>query len=204
MSPGFGRISFAVLLLGIIPPTKWRKRYLWTIITCQFIVDVVTVIISFSQCRPMRGFWDPNVHARCWSPSVQQRTGYFQGCGFQGARRMWEVYTDTLQLSVHWLTCYLLFFPRVCFGAFKWNWGWKFLFRSSWAWDCCEWTSFFNFSITHKSSAMVASIVKTVELRALTEKGDATRKLSSSLHSAMIHLTNVFKDAMAVLAIWWT
>ncbi|PQE28129.1 integral membrane protein [Rutstroemia sp. NJR-2017a BBW] len=79
MSPGFGRISFAFLLLGLIPPTKWRQRYLWSIITCQFIVDVVTVIISFSQCRPMRGFWDSNVHAHCWLPSVQQRTGYFQG-----------------------------------------------------------------------------------------------------------------------------
>lgn len=80
MSPGFGRISFAFLLLGLIPPQKWRRRFLWTIISIQFVVDVGTVIISFSQCRPITGFWDPSVAANCWPPKVQQYTGYFQGC----------------------------------------------------------------------------------------------------------------------------
>jgi hypothetical protein len=80
MSPGFGRISFALLLLGLIPPTKWRRRFLWTVISIQFIVDVGTVLISFCQCRPLAGFWDQSIEAECWPPVVQQYTGYFQGC----------------------------------------------------------------------------------------------------------------------------
>lgn len=80
MCPGFGRISFAFLLLSIIPPTRWRKIFLWSVIGAQFVVDVGTVIISFSQCRPIEGFWDKGVNADCWEPYVQQYTGFAQGC----------------------------------------------------------------------------------------------------------------------------
>lgn len=80
MAPGFGRISFALLLLNIVPPAAWRRRFLWTIIACQFIVDVSTVIISFSQCQPMQKFWDHTVPGNCWNPKVQEYTGFFQGC----------------------------------------------------------------------------------------------------------------------------
>ena len=82
MSPGFGRISFAFLLLELTPPVKWRRRFLLTIIAIQFIVDVGTVIISFSQCRPIAGFWNPHIQAHCWPPKVQEYTGFFQGCAY--------------------------------------------------------------------------------------------------------------------------
>jgi hypothetical protein len=82
MSPCFGRISFALLLLGIIPPARWRFRFLWTIIAIQFVVDVGCVIVSFSQCRPIRGFWDHSVEAGCWPAYVQRDAGFFQGCEF--------------------------------------------------------------------------------------------------------------------------
>jgi hypothetical protein len=80
MCPGFGRISFAFLLLSIIPPSPGRKIFLWSVIAAQFLVDVTTVIISFTQCRPIEGFWDRSVNAECWEPHVQQYTGFFQGC----------------------------------------------------------------------------------------------------------------------------
>lgn len=83
MSPGFGRISFAFLLLGLLPPGgkgSIRPKFLWGIIAIQFVVDVGTVIVSMSQCRPIEGFWDKSVEAGCWDPHVQQYTGFFQGC----------------------------------------------------------------------------------------------------------------------------
>lgn len=78
MCPGFGRISFAFLLLSIIPPSTGRKLFLWGVIAAQFIVDVGTVIVSFSQCRPINGFWDKSIEADCWSPSIQQDVGFAQ------------------------------------------------------------------------------------------------------------------------------
>jgi hypothetical protein len=80
MAPCFGRISYALLLLQLVPPRKWPKRFLWSIIFIQFLVDLGTVIISFSQCQPMYEFWGPNPRAHCWDPKIQRSTGYFQGC----------------------------------------------------------------------------------------------------------------------------
>lgn len=83
MSPGFGRISFAFLLLGLLPPGAHkgaRPKILWSIIATQFVVDVATVIISMVQCRPIAGFWNKNIEAGCWDPRVQQYAGFLQGC----------------------------------------------------------------------------------------------------------------------------
>jgi hypothetical protein len=82
MSPCFGRISFALLLLRIIPPVPWRRRFLQTIIACQFIVDIAVVVINYAQCRPLEKYWNPGMEGSCWSPKVQQYTGYLQGCKF--------------------------------------------------------------------------------------------------------------------------
>lgn len=82
LSPGIGRIAYAFLLLGLVPPVQWRTRFLWSIMAIQFVVDIVTIIISFTQCRPLSKFWNHDVPGTCWSPSVQQDTGFFQGCRF--------------------------------------------------------------------------------------------------------------------------
>lgn len=83
MSPGFGRISFAFLLLGLLPPSgprSVRPKILWSIIAIQFVVDLVTVVLVMVQCRPIEGFWNKNVQADCWSLRVSQYAGYVQGC----------------------------------------------------------------------------------------------------------------------------
>lgn len=80
MAPCFGRISYAFLLLQLVPPSKWPKRCLWFVIGLQFVVDVGTVVVSSAQCQPIYEFWGPNPKAHCWNSKVQQHTGYFQGC----------------------------------------------------------------------------------------------------------------------------
>lgn len=83
MSPGFGRISFAFLLLGLLPPGGhggMRTKFLWGIISLQSVVDIGTLVVSMSQCRPIEGFWNKSIEAGCWDPHVQQYTGFFQGC----------------------------------------------------------------------------------------------------------------------------
>ncbi|KAI0096316.1 hypothetical protein F4776DRAFT_651703 [Hypoxylon sp. NC0597] len=79
LSPGFGRISYAFLLLGLTPPSKTQQRFLWAIIWVQLIVDIGIIIISFAQCQPLYGYWDSNAEANCWPPHVQLYAGYFQG-----------------------------------------------------------------------------------------------------------------------------
>ncbi|KAI0852679.1 hypothetical protein F5Y00DRAFT_273207 [Daldinia vernicosa] len=79
MSAGFCRISYAILLLSITPPSKRPRRFLWTVIGIQFVFDVVTVIISYVQCRPVEAFWDTSLDGHCWPPYVQQYMGFLQG-----------------------------------------------------------------------------------------------------------------------------
>ncbi|EED12777.1 integral membrane protein [Talaromyces stipitatus ATCC 10500] len=152
LSPGIGRIAYAFLLLGLVPPVQWRTRFLWSIIAIQFVVDIVTIIISFAQCRPLSTFWNHDVSGTCWSPSVQQDTGFFQGSVCSAV---------DLTLAV---------FPASMF----WNLNMerkKKIFLS-----CLMGLGVF---------AMTASIIKTIELRAITAAADLTY-------------------AMAQLAIWWT
>jgi hypothetical protein len=79
-APCLGRISYALLLLQILPPTKWPRRVLWAVICLQSVTDVGTIIISFSQCQPIYEFWGTNPKEHCWDPRVQQYTGFYQGC----------------------------------------------------------------------------------------------------------------------------
>ncbi|EFQ97744.1 integral membrane protein [Nannizzia gypsea CBS 118893] len=152
MSPCVSRIAYASLLLSILPPMKWRSKVLWALIWIQFVVDVVCVVISFSQCQPLNKFWDRSVPGNCWSPVVQQNIGFFQGsvCSL--------------------VDLVLAIFPASIF----WN---------------------LNMELKKKISlsllmglgviAMIASIIKTIQLQAITATADITY-------------------AMAHLATWWT
>ncbi|GAB1312629.1 hypothetical protein MFIFM68171_02839 [Madurella fahalii] len=152
LCPCFGRISFALLLLSIIPRSTPRRVFLWSVISVQFVVDVGTVIISFAQCRPIEAFWDRSVNGNCWPPYVQQYTGFTQG-------------------SVCSLVDLILaLFPSTMFWNLKMKWKQKIAL-----------SSLMGLGVF----AMIASIVKTVGLKALTETEDLTY-------------------AMANLAIWWT
>lgn len=77
---GFARISYAILLLTITPPTKARRLFLWSIMAFQFAADLAAVIITYAQCRPLEAYWDPRVTGDCWPPTYQQYIGFTQGC----------------------------------------------------------------------------------------------------------------------------
>ncbi|KAJ3474785.1 hypothetical protein NLG97_g9696 [Lecanicillium saksenae] len=79
MCPCFGRISFALMLLSLTPPTVARRSILWAVIISAFIIDLGTLIISFSQCRPIAAFWDGRANPDCWPKEVQRDAGFFQG-----------------------------------------------------------------------------------------------------------------------------
>ncbi|KAI1460470.1 hypothetical protein F4805DRAFT_478884 [Annulohypoxylon moriforme] len=104
MTPGFGRISFAFLLLSLIPPSKTRKRLLWTVICAQFIADIGTVIIIYAQCKPVRGFWDKSIPSKCWPAYTQVYAGYLQGSICALSDLVLAVFPSSLfwNLKMHW------------------------------------------------------------------------------------------------------
>ncbi|KAI0401466.1 integral membrane protein [Xylaria palmicola] len=77
-SVGISRISYAILLLSITPPSVWRRNLLWTIIVVQFIGDIAAVTVTYAQCRPLDAYWDHRVAGDCWPPTVQQYIGFTQ------------------------------------------------------------------------------------------------------------------------------
>jgi hypothetical protein len=92
MSPGVGRISYAFLLLQIVPPDRPRRAILWFIICLQLVIDIGTVIISTVQCVPLSDFWEKGPTGNCWDPIIQQYTGYVQGCEWLARKRFIDQY----------------------------------------------------------------------------------------------------------------
>ncbi|KAK3207682.1 hypothetical protein GRF29_96g28712 [Pseudopithomyces chartarum] len=145
MSPCFGRISYAILLLQLIPTAKTKRRFLWAVMGTQFVVDVGTVIVSFAQCKPVSAYWGPDAKKHCWDPVVQQYTGFFQGS-----------------------VCSLVDLILAVFPAHLF---WKLQMKLQ---------TKISLSILMGLGvfAMVFSIVKTIKLQAISEKGDPTYALA--------------------------
>ena len=81
MSPAVGRISYALLLMQIVPQYQKRRRWLLaTIVALQLVVNILCFVFIVAQCNPTAAFYDPSVPGTCWSKLFQQYYGYFQGC----------------------------------------------------------------------------------------------------------------------------
>jgi len=80
MAAGLSRISFALLLLRLTPPSVGKRRFLWAIMIIQLVFDLAAVIATYAQCQPVQRYWDPSISGSCWAPTVQQYTGFVQGC----------------------------------------------------------------------------------------------------------------------------
>ncbi|KAI1354449.1 integral membrane protein [Xylaria sp. FL0043] len=84
-SPGsaaVGKISIALLLMRLMNRGRLRKAFLCALIVLLIIVNLLLIIVTFAQCRPVTFLWQrvgSNSHGTCWSPTVQQDYGYFQG-----------------------------------------------------------------------------------------------------------------------------
>ncbi|KAI0481371.1 integral membrane protein [Xylariaceae sp. FL0804] len=98
MCPGFGRISYAFMLLRLLPPSKVRRNLLWVIIGIQYVVDVATICVNFAQCKPISGYWDKTVEANCWPATVQTSVGFFQGAVSSAV----DLFLALFPISIFW------------------------------------------------------------------------------------------------------
>ncbi|KAI1214679.1 uncharacterized protein F4807DRAFT_455133 [Annulohypoxylon truncatum] len=82
-----GVLSFSVpklaaiyLLTGLLEPSKWHRRFLWTIGVACVIFLLGCVAILFGQCTPSRAQWDLSITQKtCISPWVLVNYSEFAG-----------------------------------------------------------------------------------------------------------------------------
>ncbi|KAL3468989.1 hypothetical protein BJX99DRAFT_265625 [Aspergillus californicus] len=93
-APLLGRISFILFLLAtVILANDFRRKLLWGLIGFQVILNVIPVILQFTQCDPVSALWNPlQLIQSCQGAVVVQRWGYFQGA-FNGL-------TDLILISI--------------------------------------------------------------------------------------------------------
>lgn len=80
-STGLGKIAFAVFLLRIIPKNeKWKRWFLHGYNALLVAINIPLIIITYVQCDPVVGLWEPTIGAKCWPPHIQANYAVFQGC----------------------------------------------------------------------------------------------------------------------------
>ncbi|TQN68218.1 hypothetical protein CSHISOI_07280, partial [Colletotrichum shisoi] len=70
LSFGLPKPAVVVLLTRILNPSKWQKRFLWTVATLCVANLFGFMAIIFGQCQPARLQWDSSVTGTCWSKWV--------------------------------------------------------------------------------------------------------------------------------------
>ncbi|KAK5633373.1 hypothetical protein RRF57_009087 [Xylaria bambusicola] len=77
---GTGKLAVGFLLLRLIPTnTRWRRRTIWALMSVTMIFNILSVVLTFTQCQNVAALWDPDVHAitQCWDPKVQTNFSTF-------------------------------------------------------------------------------------------------------------------------------
>lgn len=80
MGPAFGRMASCLLMLKLFGTKQRLRQLLWFIFWESLVVNAITLILVFVQCKDVQSLWDPAGHPPvCWSPKVQEYTGFVQG-----------------------------------------------------------------------------------------------------------------------------
>ncbi|KAI1465472.1 uncharacterized protein F4812DRAFT_124857 [Daldinia caldariorum] len=104
MAAAFGRISYAFLLSSIPPPSKPWRMFLWAPVGIHLVTDVAVLSVTFTLCRPFRGYWDEAIIANCWSSNTQTYEGYIQGSVSTAVDFLQAIFPCSLfwNLNMHW------------------------------------------------------------------------------------------------------
>lgn len=81
MSSAFGKASVAILILRIIGPnTFWRKWFLYINLGLYMLISALCSIFAFVRCSPVRALWEVQLlaTAKCWSNTAWIGVSIFQ------------------------------------------------------------------------------------------------------------------------------
>ena len=71
MASAFGKTSVAFLTLRLIGPNVvWRKWILYANMVLYMLGSILTIVVVFVQCSPVRALWEPVRGSRCWDPKI--------------------------------------------------------------------------------------------------------------------------------------
>ncbi|KAJ5320399.1 hypothetical protein N7508_000682 [Penicillium antarcticum] len=84
MACTLGKTSFAVTLLRIVVH-KWMVFLLWFVIITMNVVNILTALFVFLQCKDPRHLWNPMIPSQCWPSHVFTNFSLFVGA-YSGAR----------------------------------------------------------------------------------------------------------------------
>lgn len=73
MAAVLGRNATCIMMLQLFGTTNSRRHILWATFWLSLIVNIVTIILIFSQCKDVRSIWDPVAYpGYCWRPLIQE------------------------------------------------------------------------------------------------------------------------------------
>lgn len=78
MACTLGKTSFAVTLLRIVVQ-RWMVVVLWFVIVTMNVVNILTALFVFLQCKDPRHLWNPMIPSECWPSDVFTNFSLFVG-----------------------------------------------------------------------------------------------------------------------------
>lgn len=97
---GLGKIAIIVFILhiqGYYEP--WRSAFLWFMGASTLGINIVTVILIFTQCLPVQVIWETNIRGSCGRRELVKNFGIFQTCEFSTCMSLTPMLTLDLGLS---------------------------------------------------------------------------------------------------------
>ncbi|PGH18283.1 hypothetical protein AJ79_00622 [Helicocarpus griseus UAMH5409] len=73
----FPNISIAILIDKLLSLPRKRKIALYSMVTVQVVLAMISIFIVFFQCKPRAALWNPGLGGKCWPPSVINDYSYF-------------------------------------------------------------------------------------------------------------------------------
>ncbi|RHZ46515.1 uncharacterized protein CDV56_103809 [Aspergillus thermomutatus] len=161
MSTNWGKVSVALFLVRIISEVKQHKRAMYAGMIILSVINIVGVYSIYGQCTPTAKTWDSSIEGSCWPPNAQRNYAFFQGCKhdlhglYHWSFADLEPAVASSAFSDLVLAVYPLLTIRNLQMATKVKFG-------------------LGFVLSLGFIAMVAAIIKTVHLAALSSRGDST------------------------------
>ncbi|KAJ5084028.1 hypothetical protein NUU61_008607 [Penicillium alfredii] len=67
------KLGVGILICRLFRPQRWLRAAILTFCIVLSILAICVIIVSFKQCHPVAGQWNPFAHpdVRCWNPKIQ-------------------------------------------------------------------------------------------------------------------------------------
>ncbi|KAL8905989.1 MAG: hypothetical protein Q9171_006453 [Xanthocarpia ochracea] len=75
-------LAIAIILNGLIAPSKWQTCILYFFPVLQFVMGIAGIVILLTQCTPTSALWSPQPGAKCRDKSISINYLYFMSGSF--------------------------------------------------------------------------------------------------------------------------